>query len=355
MFSNSLIKIFGVVTLLVFLGTGGYYVSKRVSLNSLRASVGSSLSQGNYLAALAAYNELKSSSPSEEGLQEKIAEAGRLLVAEENFKKAKEAGEREDWETARALLKESEALKNSFFSHYKEAKELYEVAEALAASAAHKTAVTIREYESKAVVEKAKREETEIARRTLEGTLKEKEKSLTAKQFEAAETGKRLVETEKAAEETKNQLTKEQARTKILLEAVANESRQKFINELRAYRDMAEKGKLQLQNAITEINGSRDVTALIYVSQGKILFEEARTKTAEFRGRAAPEYQSRVDELTKALDIFLEDAKQLRNAVVYIDDQKSANFTGSLSQAKTFIATSESVLAGVSWFIQSSN
>ena len=41
---------------------------------------------------------------------------------------------------------------------------------------------------------------------------------------------------------------------------------------------MTQKGREQLDNAVVEINAKRDVTALIYVSQGKILFEEAKPK-----------------------------------------------------------------------------
>ena len=133
---------------------------------------------------------------------------------------------------------------------------------------------------------------------------------------------------------------------------VEEESRQKFFNEFKVYRDMTEKGKVQLENAIGELNGKRDVTALIYISQGRILLEEVKTKASDLRSsRTSTVYQTRVDDLVKSLDQFLEAAKHFRNAVVYIDDQSSGDFTNSITKANSAFLNAAALLSGVSDFL----
>ena len=129
-------------------------------------------------------------------------------------------------------------------------------------------------------------------------------------------------------------------------------AKRSFFNEFKAYRDLAKKGREQLENAVVEINAKRDVTALVYISQGKILFEEAKSKTGDLRGNRTPSlYASRVADLQKALGDFLEASKQLRNASAYIDEQGSVEFTGALNKGKTALANGASTLQSVSDFI----
>ena len=98
---------------------------------------------------------------------------------------------------------------------------------------------------------------------------------------------------------------------------------------------MTQKGREQLDNAVVEINAKRDVTALIYVSQGKILFEEAKPKAVELRNSRTPsQYQGQVDDLLRSLEQFTEASKQLRNAVAYMDDQSSTEFASGLNKGK---------------------
>ncbi len=345
MFNVSSFKILGGVVVVTLIGAGGYYISKSRSLVSLRQNIDKSIAEGDYLAALASYNVLKNAAPRDVGLQEKIAVASRFLVAEENFKNAKQAAERDDWETVRALLQVSDALTSPAFKYYEEAKQLYVTAEALAAGAVHKTAVTISSLEEKAASSELRRQALEKNKTTLEGVL-------SATEVRAADAQKKLSETETAAKETASQLVAEQSHTKALLEQVAKESQQKFFNELKVYRDMAAKGNTQLQNAMTEINGSRDVTALVYVSQGRILFDEAKGKVVDMRANRTPaSYQARVEDLTNALGSFIDAAKQVRNAVVYIDEQSGSDFTGSIAKAKSSLSVASALLSAVSGFI----
>lgn len=352
MIFNLALKVVLGVFAVASIGTGGYYAVKAYSARTLSQTLSAHLDSGDYLAALAAAGNLKEEGKVTPELDEKIAKAARLLVAEDALKKAKAALEEKRFADAGALLRGSDALSDPAFKRLEEAKKLYEEVEALAAGAAHKAAVTISTLEAKAKTAETRRLELEQNKKTLESTLSEKEQSLSQSKAETAEAERKAAASHKEVQAKQEALLAEQTRAKALMEAVEKESKQKFFTELRAYRDMAQKGKEQLDNAVTELNAKRDVTALIYVSQGKILFEEAKSKTAELRSNRTPSaYQARVDDLVKALGEFLEAAKQLRNAVVYIEEQGSAEFTGSFSKGKTALANGTSLLSTVSEFI----
>ena len=337
------------IVVLAALAIGGYYSVKAQGVRTLSQALEDNLKSGDYLAALGAAGNLKEQGKNTPELEEKIAEAARLLVAEDAFQKAKIARDEKRFADASALLRGSEAVSNGAFKYYEEAKKLYAEAEALAAGAAHRSAVAISALEARALEEKKKREETETARKTLEGTLSEKEKTLSQSKAETAAAQQKAAESQKEADAKQVALVAEQARAKQLMEQVEKETKQKFVNELWVYRDMAQKGREQLDNAVIEINAKRDVTALIYVSQGKILFEEAKNKTNDLRSNRTPSaYQSRVDDLVSSLGQFLEASKQLRNAVAYMDDQSSAEFTGGLSKGKSALANAVSLLQAVS-------
>lgn len=344
----------GIGFAVVLVGVGGYYAIKARVARTLAESFEKNLEAGEYLAALGAAGNLRASGRESPEFDEKIAEAARLLVAEDAYKKAQTAREEKRFADAGALLRDSAALTDPSFKRLEEAKKLYAEVEALAASAAHKTAVAISALESRAEAEKKKREETEAARHALEGTVSEKERVITQTKAEVAEATRRLAESQKETETKQTALVAEQARAKQLMEQVEKESKQKFFTELRAYRDMAQKGKEQLDNAVTELNAKRDVTALIYVSQGRILFEEAKPKAVELRNSRTPVlYQGPVDDLLRSLEQFTEAAKQLRNAVVYMDDQSSTEFTNSLNKGKAAFGSAISYLSNVTSLIAS--
>ena len=336
----------------VALATGGYFIVKENGIRTLGETLSRNLDSGDYLAALAIAGKMKVGRTATPELEATIAETARLLVAEDIYHQAVKAGNEERWVDARALLVGSEAVSNPSFKYYEEARQLLQEAEALAAGVAHKTAVTISALEEKAKTEQDKRQKLEQKQKSLEGTLSEKEKTLLQSKAETAEANRKANLSQKDAETKQAELVAEQARAKGLMEQVERESKQKFFTELKTYRDMAQKGKEQLDNAVIEINSKRDVTALIYMSQGKILFEEAKTKTSDLRSHRTPAaYQARVDDLMKSLEEFLKASKQLRNAVVYIEDQGSAEFSESFSKGKAALNSAASLLAGVSDFL----
>ena len=338
----------------IALATGGYFIAKEDGVRALSKVLEDNLASGDYLAALGVVGKIKASGQDSPELDATVASTARLLVAEDIYRQAKKASDEGRFIDARALLTGSEAVTNASFTYYEEARALYKEAEALAAGAAHKTAVTISNLEEKAKTETVRRQELEQNKKKLEGTLSEKEKSLSQSKAETAAAKQKAADAQKEADAKQVALQAEQARAQQLMLQVEKESKQKFFTELRTYRDMAQKGREQLDNAVVEINSKRDVTALIYVSQGRILFEEVKSKASDLRSNRTPTaYQGGVDDLVRALGEFLESSKQLRNAVVFIEDQSSAEFTGGFSKGKSALANAVSLLANVSDLIAS--
>lgn len=341
-----ILKIAGFVVAAGVAAGGVYEIARVYSVKSLKETIGEKIEAGDFVAAIAAYDSLEKASP-KEALSEKanMATAQRLLAAEEDLNRAKRAAERAEWGDVRVLLRESEAIRNAAFARHREAQELYNQAEAYAAGERHETAVALEELKGTATTEKSKRAQAEEKGSALQNALSQKEKELGTRDRE-------LTEVKRRADDTKVQLAAEEARTKELTGQVEKEVKQKFFNELKTYRDLAQKGREQLDNAVAEIQAKRDVTALVYISQGKILFEEAKSKTNDLRSNRTPfAYQSKVDDLIKAFGEFLEASKQLRNAVIYIEEQGSSEFTSGFGKGKTALANSVSYLAVVSAFI----
>lgn len=341
-----ILKIAGFVVAAGVAATGVYEVARIYSVQSLKESIGTTLQTGDYVAAIAAYDALEKASPDEAAAEKgKLATAQRLLAAEEDLKRARSAAARAEWGDVRALLRESEAIRNEAFAKHQEAQELYNQAEAYAAGERHDAVVALEELKGAATTEKSKRAQAEEKGSALQTALLQKEKELSTSVRE-------LTEVRRRADDTKAQLTAEEARTKGLAEQIEKEVKQKFFNEFKTYRDLAQKGREQLDNAVAEIQAKRDVTALVYISQGKILFEEAKNKANDLRSNRTPSaYQPRVDDLVKALSEFLEASKQLRNAVAYIEEQGSSEFTNGLNKGKTALANGVSLLSGISDFI----
>lgn len=342
-----LLKVVVGIVALSALATGGYFIAKEDGVRALSKVLNDNLESGDYLAALGVAGKIKESGQETPELEATVATTARLLVAEDMYRQAVKASKEGRFVDTRALLTGSEAVSNPSFKYYEEAKALFAEAQALAAGEAHKTAVTISTLENQASAEKTKRTAAEKQSAQLSGTLKDKEAALS-------ETARKLSDSKKEAEAKQAALVQEQARAQQLMLQVEKESKQKFFTELRTYRDMAQKGREQLDNAATEINGKRDVTALIYVSQGKILFEEVKTKASELRSSRTPSnYQGQADDLLRALEQFAEAAKQIRNAVVYIEDQNSAEFTSAFNKGKTALSNAVSYLSSVSSLIAS--
>ena len=321
---------------------GGYAAFREYGFRALSRVFDERLEAGDYLAAIAAAGKLKEDGVVSPELDDKVSSAARMLLSDEAFKKARKAADEKRWNDAGAILRTSDALSDPAFKYYEEAKKLYDKAEALAAGAAHKTAVTINSLENQAAAEKTKRAVAEKQTQKLEGSLKEREATLS-------ETTKKLEVSKQETEAKQSALVAEQNRAKALLEQIEKEVKQKFFTELKTYRDLAQKGKEQVENALTEIIAKRDVTALVYLSQGKILFEETKNKTTDLKNnRTVASYRAAVEDLTNALSQLLESSKQLRNAIVYIEEQGGADFVNAINKGKAALASGAGFLSSVS-------
>ena len=345
------LKITGFVIAAGVAAGGVYEIARVYSVKSLKETIGAKLEAGEYVAAIAAYNALEKAAPKEAVAQKgNLATARRLLAAEEDLNRALRAAERAEWADVRALLRESEAIRNAAFARHREAQDLYNQAEAYAAGERHEAVVELEGLKGEAMSEKEKRTQAEEKGSALQSALSQKEKELGTRERE-------LTEVKRRADDSKAQLATEEARTRELAAQVEREVKQKFFTELKTYRDLAQKGREQLDNAVAEINSKRDFTALVstvsvYIGQGRILFDEAKDKTNDLRGNRTPSmYQQKVDDLVRAFSEFLEASKQLRNAVVYIEEQGSPEFAASLSKGKTALANAVSYLSSVSEFI----
>lgn len=181
------------------LATGGYFVLKEDGVRALSKVLQENLDSGDYLAALGVAGKIRESGQSTPALEETVTATAKLLVAEDIYHQAVKASKEERWVDARALLTGSEAVSNPSFKYYEEARALYTEAEALAASVAHKTAVTISNLEEKAKTEQNKRQELEQNKKKLEGTISEKEKSLSASKAETTEAKRKAFESQREA------------------------------------------------------------------------------------------------------------------------------------------------------------
>lgn len=340
------LKIVGFVVAAGAAVAGVYEVARISSVRSLKESIGTTLQAGDYVAAIAAFDALQKAAPEEAvGEQAKVATAKRLLAADEDLNRAKRAAEQHAWSDVQALLRDSEAIANATFTRHQEAVDLYHLAEAYAAGERHEATITLEGLKGDAANEKTKRTDAEKRAAELSGTLKARESALS-------DAARALQDSKKETEAKQAALAAEQARAASLAAQVEKEMKQKFFNEFTTYRDLAQKGREQLDSATAEIQAKRDVTALVYLSQGKVLFEEAKNKTNDLRNSRTPSaYQPHVNDLLSAFGAFLEASKQLRNAVVYIEDQGSAEFTAAFGAGKTALGNGVSYLTSVSEFI----
>ena len=111
-----------------------YTLFRKYTFYELNQEVAAELKRGNYSAALALYNKLYNAYPENVEISSEIEETERLLIAEDDFKKAKKAAENEQWLNVEALLKDSGAVSNPEFKFYEEAQMLYQQAKSLVAS-----------------------------------------------------------------------------------------------------------------------------------------------------------------------------------------------------------------------------
>ena len=305
----------------VLIAIPGLYYGLRVgALNALEEKAGIALQSGDYLASLVHYSELENRAQNDE-IQQKTLESKDLLVAQEIFAIAQNAAEEGEWFEVKALLERSDATTNTAFKEYKSAIDLYLEAAEKVKEIEKKIEAELFALKKEAEGEKAERREAEgRATQSAEEVLK-KEKELQAvteeKQATESELKIQKAETDKAKIETEKERLK------------------KFGIELGIYVQMLEGGVKHLNNALVEIDNNKDTSALIFINQGKVLFNEARRKGEDlFLNRTAEDHKDEVQKLFQAAGLLVDAGRSLGSAVLYIDDKESEEFKNFLNVGK---------------------
>jgi len=346
-----LIKLTVGVILVSAIGGVSYKVVKNESIEKLRKALKENIDGGNYIAAVASFDELTQKGGVRENDEHEITRAKEFIAAEENFNRARKAALQDEWNDVRAILKDSVAVTDPKFKFYKEAQELYEEAEALVTGITHSTKVRLSELQDKAKIEKERREQEEKKRMEIEKNLKNAKENLESTKSKVDEKEKELSEKAKKLSEAESKLLEEKKRSENLVLEVEKENKEKFFNEIKIYRDMGDKVKIQIDLAIKDMEAKRDVSALLYLSQAKILADEARNKSVSFKSRTPNVYLAYINDLITALDNFSDSIRNLRNAVVYIENQNSSEFISNLQNGKNLLQAGSALLDRVSNYI----
>lgn len=159
--------------------TSGYMLWNTYAPQNIKERALSEMNAGNYAAALALYDKLRGDIKNGSQWQGQFSAAKKLLVAEENFLRAKIATQNGKIFEADALLSNSIAISDPSFKYYKEARAMYEEVQAKIDSLQNDTASKLESLEQRAAYEVAERKKTEKERVLTEAKLKQTEESKT--------------------------------------------------------------------------------------------------------------------------------------------------------------------------------
>jgi len=342
------------ITILVAGIFGAYSLTRNYSFENLKQNALGEIEGGNYAAALVLYDKLREASAEDTEIEAQFEEVKKLIVAEENFLKARQFAESGGWFEVWVLLKESDALSNSHFKYQSEALELYQRAEEQTESLEKETLNKFSRLQQIAEVEKSKRKQAEQNRVQTESEL-ENTRAQKQQTEEALQSAKSLLEeSEVKIDEAQSRFEFEQNKVQALNQVAERERLEKFLNEFRVYVGMLDKGNEYLDLTLSEINQEKDITALIFISQGKVLFDEVNIKVRELRTKRTPaQYIEHVDKIIQATRLFSDSIKSLRIAVIYIEEQQNNDFSNQFYQGKSLKAEARVLLDQVKQFINS--
>lgn len=301
------VVLFSILGLLTTSSVGIYFLAKSHVAESLEKEALEHFEKGDYLASVVNFSNLEKKSPNDhEALETKIIESKDFLVAQEVLKKAQKAAGEGEWLKTKVLLEESGAMLDSSFNGYTNATDLYTEAIEKVRTLEKKIEREIAALREEARIEKGERREAE--EKTTK-TQKELEKTLSLKEKTEESLEAQKQETSKAKEETEKERLK------------------KFVLELKVYADMLVRGSGYLESALGEIENGKDTGALIFLNQGKVLFNEADEKGDDLLKNRTPEARKdSVEKLLQAAAIFVTASRNLGSAVVYIDEKESNEF-----------------------------
>ncbi|MBI3019793.1 MAG: hypothetical protein HYY60_00490, partial [Parcubacteria group bacterium] len=291
---------------------GSYKFFYENSINGLKEEADAALKNGDYLASLQKFSDLKEKennapdAAQAEKAEAKIVESKNLLVAEMLLARAEKAKEDGDWFAVKALLEDADATTNNSFKNYEQAVALYLEAAGKVSDLEKKIEAELAKFRQEAVDEKARRESAEeVVTEVKEEVADVKQKletSIREKEITAAEL--------QAATSQKNAAVEQAARERFL----------KFLNELDLYANMLTRAEGYLDDAVSEIEKGKDTSSLILLNQGKVLFDEVNTRANEMlASRAEEQYKGDVRTLLQSAALFTASARSFGNAVFYIE------------------------------------
>ncbi len=298
-------------------GVGTVFLQKQLSVQ-IAEDASEKFQAGNYLASLVGYSSVKDRAIKQAvpAVEQKIEQSKELLIAEVNFQKARRAADEGNWLEAKALLAGDASMINTSFTYYQDAIDLFLEASDKVKALEQKIDAELKQLKVEAGEEKKKREhaETTIAetRAELTTTIAEKTKTEEVLRGEIQEkTGEAL---------------------KAKAEAEA-ERLGKFKNELGVYISMLMKGNAYIADALTEINRAKDTTALLFVGQGKALFDEVSIRGQDILEERTPE---NFKEYTLVFYIGKEDGAEFQALMNEITERRNAA-TGILRELQNFV------------------
>jgi len=322
---------FIVVAVLSLVGVfmaGSYSVVDSIIARGLYKKAAEEFQNGNYAAALNLYGHIEENDSDGVDAKEKIEEARKLLVAEDTFQKARKAAEGGDWLEVKALLQKSDATLNPSFKLYEEAIDLYIESANRVKELEEKIDAELAQFRAEALTEKTKRKQAEEEKEEVKTQL---ETTISQKEQREKELEESLSKTEAARAEA---------------EAKAQDERlQKFLSEVALYVSMLEKGNGHLEDAREEISEKKDTTALVLINQGKVLFDEVRVRAEELLANRTEEgHEGGVQKILQAVAILIDASRSLGNAVFYIEEQDTEEFSQFLVDARNNQSTALKLL-----------
>lgn len=341
-----------IIAVIIILVMAGGVISannlfKRYNFNKLNKNVEIELEQGNYSTALVLYDKIQNASPEDTEIGSKIEQMKKFLVAEENFQKALQASENEEWLTVEVLLKDSEAILNLDFKFHQEAIELYQQAQALVDSVEREVSETISGLMRDVTSEETKRKQAELQTSQVQSALQQ-----TASQKQ--QTEQQLQSATSQLQQSQSQLQSEQQRASELAREAEKAVLDKFVNELDVYVGMLRNGNEYLNLAIAEIDKSNDLSAFSYVDKARVLFSEVFDKASDLRNNRTPAgFASQVDELKQSVDLFKSASQDLRNSLIYIESKESGEFDTYYNQGKDKKMQAFTLMRSVEQFVDS--
>lgn len=298
-----------VASALALVGSYKFFQTSRV--NDLAEEADEAFQNGDYLASLQKFSNLKEKekekdAPAVPHAETKIIESKQFLVAEELLLRAEKAKEDGDWFAVKALLEDADATTNNSFKNYEQAVALYLEAANKVGDLEKKIEAELAKFRQEATDEKARRESAEEV--------------VTEVKQEVAEVKQKLETTVREKEMTAAELEVATSQKNAAIEAAARERFLKFLNELELYAQMLARANGYLDDAVSEIEKGKDTSSLILLNQGRVLFDEASVRAEELlASRTEEQYKGEVGTLLQSVALFTASARSFGSAVFYVE------------------------------------